>query len=718
MNILKRAALSVLRKDLTELRKKSLSNGDWLKILGEWGVGGKDEIPKPQNGNENKYLESYRDNVWVKTAVSFMGRNLSSVPMIVKALKGDKEEVINNHPALDVFYKPYPGWNYQRYMYFICASLMLAGNFYGLEEKGKASGKTFRIKPLSPARMRVVINETTEEKVGYVYTTLAGSRKAYQLDEILHIQLYNPLDEFWGMPEMAPARLQIENDNGYIKYNNRTLKNNATPPNYIQFPANQEVDTGKLKTFKEWWEQEQKGVEKAGAMGYLTGGGEIKTVPNMSQRDMEYILGAKMLREGIICVTHIPALLLNVLDNASYSNYEVAVKIGWEEALIPMSEIIANGHDPIIMEYDKSMNLWYAQDFSRVEALRENLTPRIEQVNKLWAMGVPFDTAAQFVGLKIDKIPGGDVGYLPYSLQPAGSVAEPEDEETPPEADNEPPETGKRYHGAKKGIKRKGKGITDVIGAEKYLENYITRALKSETAYKKELDGLFDDLIDEVVEIWDKQEKSVTKAAKFELFDEGAFVERKAKMSAKHYGKVAEIEGKIRAEEVNALAGTNFTFNISDPRVGKFIKRQGLANAKLVKDTAKNKVNQIIETAQKEGLGIEEIGTRLNEKLTELKHYETVRIAQTELNSAGNFAADESLKQAEKITGLKLGEEWIASGLDNMRDAHADANGQVVAVGESFDVGGEKLEYPGDPSGSAENVINCHCTIATRIMED
>jgi len=26
-------------------------------------------------------------------------------------------------------------------------------------------------------------------------------------------------------------------------------------------------------------------------------------------------------------------------------------------------------------------------------------------------------------------------------------------------------------------------------------------------------------------------------------------------------------------------------------------------------------------------------------------------------------------------------------------------------------VGGERLMYPGDPSGSAENVINCRCAV-------
>jgi len=54
--------------------------------------------------------------------------------------------------------------------------------------------------------------------------------------------------------------------------------------------------------------------------------------------------------------------------------------------------------------------------------------------------------------------------------------------------------------------------------------------------------------------------------------------------------------------------------------------------------------------------------------------------------------------------------EWLATQDDKVRDAHAAADGQKVPIDESFDVGGEQLEYPGDVAGSPENVINCRCT--------
>jgi len=36
-------------------------------------------------------------------------------------------------------------------------------------------------------------------------------------------------------------------------------------------------------------------------------------------------------------------------------------------------------------------------------------------------------------------------------------------------------------------------------------------------------------------------------------------------------------------------------------------------------------------------------------------------------------------------------------------------DGVRVPLNENFNVDGEMLEYPGDPSGSAGNIINCRC---------
>jgi len=53
---------------------------------------------------------------------------------------------------------------------------------------------------------------------------------------------------------------------------------------------------------------------------------------------------------------------------------------------------------------------------------------------------------------------------------------------------------------------------------------------------------------------------------------------------------------------------------------------------------------------------------------------------------------------------------WLATADLRTREAHRLADGQRRAPNMPFDVGGEALMFPGDPSGSAGNVISCRCT--------
>jgi uncharacterized protein with gpF-like domain len=73
-------------------------------------------------------------------------------------------------------------------------------------------------------------------------------------------------------------------------------------------------------------------------------------------------------------------------------------------------------------------------------------------------------------------------------------------------------------------------------------------------------------------------------------------------------------------------------------------------------------------------------------------------------------------KETYKAEGVQQ-KEWLSVQDDRVRDAHAEADSQVVGIDEPFIVDGEELDYPGDPNGSAENVINERCSMVPVIDE-
>ena len=117
-------------------------------------------------------------------------------------------------------------------------------------------------------------------------------------------------------------------------------------------------------------------------------------------------------------------------------------------------------------------------------------------------------------------------------------------------------------------------------------------------------------------------------------------------------------------------------------------------------------IDQVRGIAQRfDGEDINTIANQISTLGAALSGYRSMTIARTETHSIANWSSDE----VAKATGDNLGKQWAATIDDRTRDDHTDADGEIVKMGAMFDVGGEQLEYPGDPNGSPENVIQCRC---------
>lgn len=82
-------------------------------------------------------------------------------------------------------------------------------------------------------------------------------------------------------------------------------------------------------------------------------------------------------------------------------------------------------------------------------------------------------------------------------------------------------------------------------------------------------------------------------------------------------------------------------------------------------------------------------------------------IARTETHTAAEIGSE----SAAQATQLDLDKEWGSTEDARTRPAHAEADGQTVDKDADFIVGGERLRFPGDPRGSAGNIVNCRCVV-------
>lgn len=93
---------------------------------------------------------------------------------------------------------------------------------------------------------------------------------------------------------------------------------------------------------------------------------------------------------------------------------------------------------------------------------------------------------------------------------------------------------------------------------------------------------------------------------------------------------------------------------------------------------------------------------------------ETIARTETLRNvHAGVSAAFEQAISRGDIDADQLEKEWHhAGGGRYSRPDHVALDGTKVAWGDTFEAGGEQLQYPGDPNASAANVANCRCTFS------
>lgn len=84
-----------------------------------------------------------------------------------------------------------------------------------------------------------------------------------------------------------------------------------------------------------------------------------------------------------------------------------------------------------------------------------------------------------------------------------------------------------------------------------------------------------------------------------------------------------------------------------------------------------------------------------------------VKVSRTLSTAAANGGKLEGWKQS----GLVKKKRWRAANNKRTRKDHREANGQTVDIDKPFNVGGEKLMHPGDPSGSAKQIVHCRCTM-------
>lgn len=149
-----------------------------------------------------------------------------------------------------------------------------------------------------------------------------------------------------------------------------------------------------------------------------------------------------------------------------------------------------------------------------------------------------------------------------------------------------------------------------------------------------------------------------------------------------------------------------------------YYQQFGGANITLLTETYISAIVTEIRKATFENETVIQMRDRIFQTVNKPNFYkwQALRIARTETT----FAMNSAKVVSGEVSGLTMEKVWIGKNDGRERPSHIAMNDTAVGQNELFDLGGEKMAFPGDRShgASAGNLINCRCTFGYRAKRD
>lgn len=170
--------------------------------------------------------EGYQRNEIVFACIEQLAMSASE-PILIGRRKGKTvPEIVTEHPLVDLMNHPNPFLTSEELWGTVIMHLYLAGNAY-LEKVRSAAGKVVQLWIMRPDRVRVVPDRDNYIG-GYTYT-IGAETITLAPEDVIHLKMRHPLDDFYGMPPLMAASGRVDIDN-YMRDFAKAFFQNAGVP--------------------------------------------------------------------------------------------------------------------------------------------------------------------------------------------------------------------------------------------------------------------------------------------------------------------------------------------------------------------------------------------------------------------------------------------------------------------------------------------------------
>jgi HK97 family phage portal protein len=211
---------------------------------------------------------------------------------------------------------------------------------------------------------------------------------------------FNPRDEFTGASSISPIQNVADMAREAHNFNHGFFKNGATPADLLITTTESPTEEEAL-AFEMRWQDRHRGAKKSHRPLLLSKGMDVKRA-GLSHRDMEFISTLRWSVEEVSRVFGVPKAFLADLTEATFANINAEERFFWRNTIIPELNLFADElNRSLVPLFGSRETLRVTFDVSKIDALRESETQRVERVVSLVEAGIlTVDEARAGEGLK------------------------------------------------------------------------------------------------------------------------------------------------------------------------------------------------------------------------------------------------------------------------------------------------------------------------------
>ncbi|MCF6199463.1 MAG: phage portal protein [Hyphomicrobiaceae bacterium] len=322
--------------------------------------------------------EGFMQNAIVYRCVRMIAESAASVPLRVH----EGAEVLDEHPLLSLLQRPNSAQSGSDLLEDWYGYLMVAGNAY--LEAVSNDREVLELHVLRPDRMKLVPGEDGWPEF-YEYSVAGRQMRFHQAIEgqkpILHMSLFNPLNDHYGMSPLEAAAFSLDIHNAAGGWNKALLDNAARPSGALVYGGKENsLSVEQFDRLKAELESSHQGAMNAGRPMLLEGGLDWKPM-GYSPRDMDFIEAKWVAAREIALALGVPPMLLGIPGDNTYSNYQEANRTFWRQTVLPLvnrtSSALCNWLDE-----SAGAELSLKPDLNNIEALSGERDARWQRIAK------------------------------------------------------------------------------------------------------------------------------------------------------------------------------------------------------------------------------------------------------------------------------------------------------------------------------------------------